>query len=76
MSSVSVRYIIDDVPKAIHFYTTFPDSSWSTTLRQLLLPSCATVCDYCSSATAVRGRNHCRTVAVNRRAGGTAFTSR
>lgn len=23
MSGISVRYIIDDVPKAIHFYTTF-----------------------------------------------------
>ncbi len=71
MSRISVRYIIDDVPAATRFYTTFLGFS----LEQDALPAFASVTRdgvrLLLSVTAARGSVHCQTVAGRNRAAGT-----
>jgi hypothetical protein len=74
MSRVSVRYIIDDVPAAMHFYTTLLGFTLEHDASRPSRLSHGTACACCSAARAVRGSVRYRTVAAKCRAAGTACT--
>jgi len=74
MSRVGMRYVIDDVPAAIRFYTTL----LGFTLEQDASPAFASVVRdgvrLLLSGDGSSGSVRCRTVVARCRAAGTAFT--